>query len=106
MILFSLENMIRGWFVGDFSPSVLKTPLFEVGVLKHHKGEQWPEHYHKVATEITVLISGLMDMNGKIIKPGDGFIFSPNEIAKPIFLEDCVVVVVKTPSVPGDKYIV
>jgi hypothetical protein len=28
------------------------------------------------------------------------------EVAAPVFLEDCQVVVIKVPSLPGDKYIV
>lgn len=30
----------------------------------------------------------------------------PNDVAVPEFLTDCEVIVVKTPSVKGDKYIV
>ena len=43
--------MWRGWFIGDFEPSVLKTKDFEVGVLVHPKGEKWPAHFHPVCTE-------------------------------------------------------
>ena len=39
----------------------------------------------------------------KIIK-GDIFILHPFEIADPIFLEDCTVLIIKTPSKPGDKF--
>ncbi len=31
-------------------------------------------------------------------------VFEPYEVADPIFLEDCEVLVIKTPSVPGDKF--
>ena len=43
-------------------------------------------------------------VHGKIIEPGTIFIFDKTEIADPVFLEDCRVLVVKTPSVIGDKY--
>ena len=46
-----INDMWRGWFIGDFEPSVLKTNEFEVGVLTHKKGEKWPKHYHNIATE-------------------------------------------------------
>ena len=39
--------MVKGWFVGDFEPSVYKTKEFEVGYFTHKKGEKWPFHYHK-----------------------------------------------------------
>ena len=99
-----LENMFRGWFVGNFEPSIFKTDKFEVGVLFHAKGEKWPKHYHKEAVEINVLISGKMIINGETLTPGNIFLFERNEIAEPEFLEDCTIVCVKTPSIPGDKY--
>jgi quercetin dioxygenase-like cupin family protein len=106
MLKEKLSNMTRGWFIGDFEPSVLKTKDFEVGILTHKKGEEWPKHYHKIATEYTVLLSGSMTICGELIEPGTIFILEPNEIADPIFHEDCTVIVVKTPSVIGDKYVI
>jgi len=99
-----LSDMWRGWFIGDFEPSVLRTKDFEVGVLTHLKGEQWPKHYHKIATEYNVLIKGSMRIADKLLEPGDIFWFDPTEPADPEFLEDCTVVCVKTPSIIGDKY--
>jgi len=106
MLKEKLNNMTRGWFIGNFEPSLLKTKDFEVGILTHKKGEEWPKHYHKIATEYTVLISGSMTICGELIETGTIFILEPNEIADPVFHEDCTVVVVKTPSVVGDKYVV
>lgn len=96
--------MFRGWFIGDFEPSVLRTPAFEVGVLTHLKGEAWPAHYHKVATEYNVLLEGSMRIAGETIAVGDIFWFEPGDVADPEFLEDCKVLCVKTPSIIGDKY--
>lgn len=99
-----LDNMVRGWFIGNFEPSVLKTENFEVGILSHKKDEVWPKHIHKISTEYNVLIKGKMFICGQYIEPGTIFIIEPNEIADPVFLEDCTVVTVKAPSVKGDKY--
>ena len=99
-----INSMHRGWFIGNFEPSVLKTSGFEVGILTHKKGESWPTHYHKVATEYNCLVSGKMTIQNQLIEPGTIFVIEPEEIADPVFLEDCIVVVVKTPSCPGDKY--
>jgi quercetin dioxygenase-like cupin family protein len=99
-----IEDFTRGWFIGNFDPSLLKTDKFEVGLLSHKAGEVWPKHYHKVATEYNVLVSGRMIIQGKELKSGDVFVFSPGDIADPIFLEDCSVLVVKVPSIIGDKY--
>ena len=104
MKISSLNDTVRGWFIGHFDPAVYKTQDFEVGVLFHHKGQKWPKHYHKEAIEINVLISGSMKINGTLINPNDIFIIEKNEVVSPEFLEDCTIVCVKTPSVPGDKY--
>jgi hypothetical protein len=101
---FRIENFLRGWFIGDFCPSVLKTKDFEVGVLTHYKNENWPEHYQKIATEFNVLISGSLSINNETFIPGDIFIIKPGEIIKPIFNEDCIVVCIKVPSIPNDKH--
>lgn len=101
-----LSDMTRGWFIGHFSPSLLQTTDFEVGVLTHPKGEIWPTHYHKEGTEYNVLIKGSMIIGETTLNEGDTFIIEPYETVTPTFLEDCTIVCVKTPSVPGDKYTV
>lgn len=104
MKVHKITEFFRGWFIGNFNPSVLKTKDFEVGLLTHKQGEHWPKHYHALATEYNLLISGKMIIKQTKIEPGDIFIIEPNEIADPIFLEDCTVLCIKTPSEPGDKY--
>lgn len=104
MNITKLKDYTRGWLIGNFEPSILRTEDFEVGVLTHKKGENWPAHYHKESIEYNVLISGRMIIQGKELNSGDVFVFDKNEIADPVFLEDCVVVCVKVPSIPSDKY--
>lgn len=101
-----LADMYRGWIIGDFEPSLLRTKDFEVGVLLHPKGERWPAHYHKIGTEYNVLISGSMRVCDTELVAGDTFVIEPGEIADPIFHEDCRILCVKLPSDTGDKYIV
>jgi hypothetical protein len=62
-------------------------------------------HYHQKATEITYLIRGKMKIQNKVLTSGDIFTIFPDEIADPEFLEDCEVVIIKTPSIVGDKYL-
>lgn len=101
----NIQRFFRGWYVGNFEPSIFKTDGFEVGLLTHSKGEKWPKHLHKIATEINLLVEGKMIIGGREISSGDIFVILPNEVAEPEFLTDCKLVVIKTPSIPGDKYI-
>ena len=104
MKVFKIKDMVRGWFIGDFEPSILKTKEFEVGVLSHSKGENWPAHYHKDVVEYNLLLEGKMIVQDTEINVGDLFVFDKGEVSDPKFIEDCKVLVVKTPSLPGDKY--
>lgn len=97
-------DFIRGWFIGNFEPTCFKTSHFEVAILYHAKDDKWGYHYHKKITEINVLLEGSMLINEKRIIPGMQFIFHPNELSCPLFLEDCYVLCIKSPSIPDDKY--
>ena len=55
-----LLDYTRGWIIGDFEPSILRTKDFEVAVFNHAKGEKWPSHYHKEAVEYNVLVLSLI----------------------------------------------
>ena len=104
MIIKRLEDFTRGWLMGDFEPSLIRTKDFEVGILTHTKGEVWPKHYHKLADEYNVLVKGKMTVNGVELNTGDVFIIEKNEVSEPKFLEDCTILVIKIPSIIGDKY--
>jgi len=101
-----MKDMKGGWFIGNFEPAAFKTDQFEVCYKHHIKGEKWDTHYHKAGTEINYLVSGKMTIQDKELNEGDIFILNPYEIADPIFLEDCTVLIIKTPSIPGDKYVI
>lgn len=99
-----LESMTKGWFVGAFDPTAHSTEKCEVAVKKYHAGEKENSHYHKVATEVTLILSGSVRMAGSTWKDGDIITLSPGEVTDFEALTDAVTVVVKTPSVPHDKY--
>ena len=63
-------------------------------------------HYHKEAIEVSILIEGSAKINGVEIGVGDIFVLDRNEVVDAEFYEDSKLVVVKTPSVIGDKYLV
>ena len=45
-----------------------------------------------------------MTICGKLINAGEIFVIEPMEVADPIFHDDCYLMTVKIPSLPGDKY--
>ncbi len=103
----NLKNMVKGWFIGNFEPSLLKTNDCEVAVKEYKKGDYEGKHYHKIATEFTVIISGKVRMNGIEYKAGDIIVMEPNEITDFECLEDGTKnVVVKIPGANNDKYLV
>lgn len=106
MEILKMSDMKGGWFVGNFEPTSYKTEEFEVCYKFHSKGEEWDCHYHKKAIEINYLVQGKMLIQDKLLTSGDIFILKPYEVANPVFLEDCTVLIVKTPSVPNDKFII
>jgi hypothetical protein len=100
-----LENMVKGWFVGDFYPTLLQTNDVEVAVKEYSKGAYEEKHYHKIAIEITVIISGCVKMNGVTYKKGDIITIESNEVTDFEVLEDAVTTVVKYPGATDDKYL-
>jgi quercetin dioxygenase-like cupin family protein len=104
MKIHNIDEFKGGWFLGDFEPSLYKTCQFEVSYKRHAKGEVWPKHFHPIATEFNCLVQGAMVIQDIPLKPGDVFVIEPGEVADPVFLEDCHLIVVKIPSIPGDKY--
>ena len=100
-----LEEMVKGWFVGNFAPAVLKTSDVEVAVKTYKKGDYEPTHYHKIATEITVIVEGKVRMCGKLFEAGDIITIYPGESTDFEALEDTINVVVKHPGVENDKYL-
>lgn len=102
----NISLMKKGWFVGNFEPSVMKTNDFEVGVKYYLKGEKEEAHVHRIASEITVVISGKVKMCGMLLGSGDIVVLDPGDKTSFEAIEDSVTVVVKSPSVLGDKYLI
>lgn len=102
-----LDDMIKGWFIGNFEPSLVKTNDVEVAVKKYKEGDKEAKHYHKIATEITVITSGRVKMNGVEYTEGDIIVMEPGEVTDFECLENNTHnVVVKIPGANNDKYII
>ena len=99
-----LDDMKLGWFVGDFSPVVLQTTQFEVACKEYTAGAVENRHVHNVATELTLIVRGRVRMNDREFRAGDIIVLAPGEPTDFVVIEDTITVVVKAPSVAGDKY--
>jgi len=102
----NIKDFIRGWFVGNFNPSLLKTNDVEVGYKIYKKGDKEDEHYHKIATEITLITKGKVKLNDDVFGVGSIITINPNDVIKFEALEDSENVVVKIPGASNDKYLV
>jgi quercetin dioxygenase-like cupin family protein len=102
---YHISEFVRGWFVGGFEPSIIKTTDVEVAVQYFKKGDKEKEHCHKIATEITVILKGNVIISGKEYSEGDILEIFPGEYAQFEALEDTITVVVKYPGASNDKYI-
>jgi hypothetical protein len=105
MKVFRLDEMKGGWFIGNFSPTLLDDSNFEVAVKYYKEGDYEKSHFHKISTEYTVIVEGEVKMNNIIYKKGDIIVISPMESTDFIALTDVTTTVIKIPSSINDKYI-
>jgi mannose-6-phosphate isomerase-like protein (cupin superfamily) len=102
---YQLDKFTKGWFVGNFSPTLIATDAVEVAVKHYRAGESEKAHYHKVATELTLIVSGRIRMSGEEVGPGEIIKIEPGQATDFEPLTDAITVVVKMPCVSGDKYL-
>ena len=105
-----LWQFCRGWFIGNFSPSIYKGD-FEVAFHTYALDEVAKKHYHKKAEEINLVVSGAceIEQGGQkyIFNKGDVFLVPrKTAIGFKALKNNTTLVVVKTKSIKGDKYYV
>lgn len=100
-----LKEFTKGWIVGNFNPTLLNTDNFEVAIKRYKSGDYEEKHHHKIATEITVIVEGEVEMNSVKYSKDDIITINPNESTDFKCVTDVITVVIKTPSVNNDKYI-
>ena len=98
------DSGARGWFIGDFPEAVVRAQDFEVCWQSNPAGHQDTPHMHKIITEVQLITSGRMNINGEEFGPGDIYVSEPGEPYHAYYMEDTQVVAVKFPSIPSDKY--
>ena len=99
-----LNDMAKGWFVGDFTPTAFTSDQCEVAIKSYQKGDSDPAHFHKLAHEITLSIEGEVSMMDSTWRKGDIIVIEPGEVSSFSALTDATLVVIKIPGAKNDKY--
>lgn len=102
--VFKLEEMIKGWFIGNFNPTLFSTNDVEVGIKRYVAGDQEGYHHHKIATEFTVILNGTVEMSNNTFTDGDIIKINPGVTTDFKAITDVTTVVVKIPGVMNDKF--
>jgi len=100
-----LDRMVRGWFVGDFEPTLYPTREVEIAVKHYKSGDHEKLHHHAIATELTVIVAGSARMGGRKIGCGMIVVLEPGEASDFTALTDVTAVAVKVPGAQNDKYV-
>lgn len=101
----NLNDFTKGWLVGDFDPCLFRSKDVEIGIKKYLTGDKDTKHYHKETTEYTVVLSGTVKMLDRIFNSGSIIEVKPNTWNEFECIEDAVLLVIKTPSLPNDKFL-
>jgi quercetin dioxygenase-like cupin family protein len=102
---FDIRDFKDGWFIGNFLPSIHQTKEFEVSFKHFKKEDREPKHFQKIASEITLVISGKIRLGDNFFEKGKIILIFPDEEAEFECIEECEVICIKFPSIPGDKII-
>lgn len=100
-----LQDMVGGWFIGGFAPTALNTMSCEVAIKRYAAGATEDLHFHKIATEVTAVVEGRLEMAGGQWGPGDVIVMEPGEATAFLAITYVVTVVVKVPGELDDKYL-
>ena len=106
-------NSSGGYFIGQFmskySRDELVTDKVEIAWKKLDSSFKEAPHYHKIGIDINIIISGHVTakIEGKSydLYPRDFLVIYPPTILEDYIVhEDTELIVIKAPSVEGDKY--
>lgn len=96
--------MVRGWIVGQFTPSLYDKD-YEIGFKYYKKGDYEKSHKHLLSDEVTIVLLGSVEMNGQQYTEGNIIVQEKGEFTDFLCLSDRVITAVYRPdgSFPNDK---
>lgn len=104
MKTFDLNQCIRGWFIGGFDPSVIKTDAAEVAIKRYSRYEHIKAHYHKQSDKVIVVLDGEIIINGEKYVKDNIILIEKLEISNLTALTDATICVVNVPYIKDDKF--
>lgn len=105
MKVFNLNDFVRGWIVGQFA-----TPLYqkdyEIGFKYYKIGDYEKSHKHLLSEEVTIVLFGEVEMNGKRYLEGNIIVQEKGEFTDFRCLSGRAIIAVYRPdgSFPKDKH--
>ena len=102
--VYNLSTFTGGWIAGNFVPSLLQNKEFEAGIKYYQKGAKETWHVHKKSLEITTIVKGKVKMLDCEFNEGDIIYIPEGQGTNFEALDDTITMILKYPSVPGDKY--
>lgn len=105
-MIYNLNNFPKGWVIGHFPEAIIHSETTEVAIKRYKAGESEEYHMHKLADEITIIVSGSAKMNGLIFRENEIILVRKGEYTNFEAITDVTTCVIKSPSVKDDKYFV
>jgi hypothetical protein len=106
MKIAKIDDFKNGWFIGGFEPSIANTKEFEVCFKSFSAGDTEPTSIQKIATEVTMVVSGSVRINNHVLQAGEICLISPGESADFLSITNSSLIGIKFPSLPTDKSLV
>ena len=100
----NMDDFFKGWLVGDFTPALFNSKDVEVGLKYYIAGDVECSHVHRIVTEYTIVVYGKVIMKGVEFGAKSVIKIEPGEATSFQCVEDAATLVIKTPSIPSDKY--
>lgn len=89
--------------MGNFQPALFFSKEIEVGLKRFRAGQCEPNHYQRTAHEVTIIVRGRCLLADRDLREGDILTIPPGVPADFRAITDCILLVIKYPSLPNDK---
>lgn len=99
------RDFVDGVLIGRHPfPSIFTSDAVEVAIQSRQKGNKEDNHYHKTVIQYNCIVKGKVSVDGHILSDGDIFVQERHDKADYEFLEDTDLLIIRLPSISGDKH--